>query len=156
MMFALWFIIGFIAMEPTAWALHKYLFHGPLWILHRSHHVPSTGGGKSRWRIESNDAFSLIFAGIAMACMAAGGDPLSAPFAFGFGVTAYGFAYFFVHDIFVHRRVASIYLGIRWMAKVREAHRYHHRSIGKVSTGPFGLFLTFDYGNKSGSVEKSG
>jgi len=28
----------FIVTEFTAWFNHKYLMHGPLWILHKDHH----------------------------------------------------------------------------------------------------------------------
>jgi len=26
-------------MEIISWILHKYLFHGPLWFIHKTHHA---------------------------------------------------------------------------------------------------------------------
>ena len=31
-------IATFIITEFTAWFNHKYIMHGPLWILHKDHH----------------------------------------------------------------------------------------------------------------------
>ena len=31
-------IATFVVTEFTAWFNHKYIMHGPLWILHKDHH----------------------------------------------------------------------------------------------------------------------
>ena len=50
------FLAVFAGMELAAWLMHRYLMHGPLWILHASHHRPRTG------RFEANDLFGVFFA----------------------------------------------------------------------------------------------
>ena len=56
-MFQLFIVItAFIGMEFVAWATHKFLMHGPLWVLHEDHHVLT---GKP---YQKNDSFALIFA----------------------------------------------------------------------------------------------
>ena len=49
-------ILAFFIMEGCAWAAHKYLMHGWMWMFHRDHHVGSSG------LFERNDVFFLIFA----------------------------------------------------------------------------------------------
>ena len=68
------FAAGFVAMEYVAAAAHRYLMHGPLWALHRSHHAPGHRRG-----VQANDLFALLFAGVAIALFAAGGVWRSAP-----------------------------------------------------------------------------
>ncbi len=36
------FAAALVGMEGVAWATHRWLMHGPLWVLHRSHHAPRT------------------------------------------------------------------------------------------------------------------
>ena len=45
-------------MEFWAWFMHKYVQHGPLWFLHRSHHV------RHPHPVERNDLFFLIYGSI--------------------------------------------------------------------------------------------
>jgi beta-carotene 3-hydroxylase len=42
--FSGWFLTALVAMEGVAYLTHRFLMHGPLWFLHRSHHVPHEGG----------------------------------------------------------------------------------------------------------------
>ena len=55
----------------------------------------------------------------------------------GAGVTLYGAAYLFVHDLYIHRRWARF----RWtwgpLERVREAHRIHHLFGGE----PYGFLF---------------
>lgn len=62
----LFIIIGFVAMEVSGWAIHKYLMHGVFWQIHKTHHHPRKGA------FEKNDAFSAIFGGIAIILMVMG------------------------------------------------------------------------------------
>ena len=51
------FIVTFLFMEWFAWFLHKYVMHGPLWILHEDHHTPRP---HRKWQL--NDFFAFFFA----------------------------------------------------------------------------------------------
>ena len=57
-----WLNIGivlatFLAMEGVAWAMHRFVMHGFLWVLHRDHHQRDHDHV-----LERNDAFFLLFA----------------------------------------------------------------------------------------------
>ena len=54
------FVLTVCVMEWVAWAMHRYLMHGPLWFIHRSHHEPQDG-----W-FELNDTFGLFFSSLSM------------------------------------------------------------------------------------------
>ena len=88
-------IVTFWLMEFIAWATHKYVMHGFLWKLHKDHHQVN----KNRI-LENNDAF-LIFAIPGATFMIIGSTLLY----IGIGITLYGFAYFFVHEVFIHQRI---------------------------------------------------
>jgi len=83
-------------MEGVAYLTHKYLMHGPLWFLHRSHHVPHAGF------FERNDLFGLLFALPSIALIDAGVRTGSWMLPVGLGMTAYGALYFLFHDVVVH------------------------------------------------------
>src|SRR5688572_27265313 len=93
-------ISTFIAMEAVAWLTHKYIMHGILWFLHKDHHQKDHGGF-----FERNDFFFLIFAIPGIICLSLGSlyDNSIALYV-GIGITLYGAAYFFVHDVFIHQR----------------------------------------------------
>jgi beta-carotene 3-hydroxylase len=139
-MFAVQFIailIGFILlMEAVAWITHKYVMHGWLWSLHRSHHEPREGA------FEKNDWFAVIFAvpSIILIYLGANGTPLA--LAAGIGILGYGLIYFFFHDILVHRRID---FGLRpkkgYLARVVQAHRLHHAVEGKHGCVSFGFIF---------------
>src|SRR6478736_5251468 len=111
-------IVSFITMEGVAWLSHKYIMHGILWKLHKDHHVPNNNK-----IFEHNDSFFIIFATPAIICFIIGFNDLSIPFWIGVGITLYGLAYFFIHDLFIHQRlkvlrnVNSIYF-----RAIRKAH----------------------------------
>ena len=42
--FALLAAVAFVAMEVLAYVLHRWVFHGPLWRIHRTHHDPARHG----------------------------------------------------------------------------------------------------------------
>jgi beta-carotene 3-hydroxylase len=126
-------------MEALSYVLHRYLFHGLLWRIHRTHHRP----GKARF--ELNDLFSLGFAALALGLLALGGpEPLASVGAgVGAGMSAFGVAYFLLHDVLTHRRFG---LGKGWaaraprpVARLAEAHRRHHRSFEKPGLPPYGF-----------------
>jgi beta-carotene 3-hydroxylase len=140
------FISTFAFMEFMAWFSHKYIMHGFLWILHSDHHHKD----HKSW-FERNDAFFIIYAVVSMSFILIGvntwfwyGLPL------GFGIMAYGAAYFLVHDIFIHQRFKLFRNANNRYAKgVRRAHKMHHKHRGKEDGECFGmLFVPLKYFKK--------
>jgi len=129
-------ILGTLAgMEAFSWFIHKYLFHGPLWFIHKSHHQQRSG-----W-FEFNDIFSLLFAGIALFLMWMGRAELDIKFWIGVGITVYGIIYFIFHDWFIHNRLKSFKTGNSYLLGIRRAHKIHHKSTEKNPSEEFGLLL---------------
>lgn len=130
---------GFAGMELGAYALHRWLFHGPLWFVHQTHHAPDHEHGP----FEANDVFSLGFAAASMGAMWAGRhDPLaSTAFPLGLGVALYGGAYFVLHDLYTHRRFLPFKTENRAAQTIRRAHQRHHQTTEKHGFEPYGLFL---------------
>lgn len=128
----------FVIMEFNAWFLHKYVMHGFLWVLHEDHHVKVKG----RWW-ELNDAFALFFAVPSFLLIlsdALWGKPLAA--AIGFGIMAYGAAYFFVHEVLIHRRLKFLSGYNGWYAEaVNAAHKIHHSVRTKEGATNFGMLI---------------
>ncbi|WP_158975914.1 sterol desaturase family protein [Cellulophaga sp. L1A9] len=140
------FISTFAFMEFMAWFSHKYIMHGFLWVLHSDHHHKD----HDSW-FERNDAFFIIYAVVSMSFILTGvnswfwyGLPI------GFGIMAYGAAYFLVHDIFIHQRFKLFRnANSRYAKGVRRAHKMHHKHTGKEDGECFGmLFVPFKYFKK--------
>jgi beta-carotene 3-hydroxylase len=129
---------GLAALGMEVWSrfLHRRMWHGPFWRLHRSHHAP-----KGRW--EANDLLPLSHAPVAAGlilygCLGAEGVGREVCFGVGMGMTVFGMAYVAVHDGVIHRRLPTGPLGrLPGMARIREAHLAHHRRAGP----PFGMFF---------------
>jgi beta-carotene 3-hydroxylase len=136
-MFWLALVIAFVVMEGAAWSAHKYLMHGILWKIHEDHHQP-TGNV-----FQKNDLFFLIFAIPSWLCIMLG-MMYKVDFAVGFGagIAVYGFAYFLVHEVLIHRR-------FKWFDKtqnkyfraIRKAHKVHHKNQYKEDGECFGMLL---------------
>ncbi len=131
------FILTFCIMEFNAWFLHKYVMHGFLWVLHKDHHQP-----KDRWW-QLNDFFALFFAIPSFLLILSNhlyDKPLNA--AIGFGIMAYGAAYFFVHEVMIHRRLKFIKASTNWYSEaVNAAHKVHHSVKGKHHAENFGMLI---------------
>ncbi|SIO06308.1 sterol desaturase family protein [Algoriphagus halophilus] len=129
-------LVGFGLMELSGWAIHKYLMHGPLWMIHKTHHQPS------KYAFELNDLFSVLFGSIAIVLIIVGLKEFDYRFWMGVGISLYGFLYFILHDVLIHRRV-------KWFQKPKSkflkaifrAHQAHHRTNKKDDAVSFGLFL---------------
>jgi beta-carotene 3-hydroxylase len=128
-------LVAYVGMEFVAWSVHKYVMHGFLWSLHKTHHQ------KGRDFFEKNDWYFIFFAVLGSGFMLWGVlDVYSLAFYIGSGITLYGFTYLIVHDIIIHQR-------IRWLSKLdhpytnalRRAHRAHHANIGKEGGVSFGM-----------------
>lgn len=135
MFYVLLFLGVFAAMEGVAYLMHKYLMHGPLWVLHQSHHRPRASAA-----FEWNDLFGIVFALPSMVLIHYGVHGRPDLLAVGLGMTAYGAAYFLFHDMLVHQRV-------RWRYHPRNAyvqhmvrtHLIHHKTTTKRGAISFGF-----------------
>ena len=130
---------AFAGMEVSAYVLHRFVFHGPLWGVHRTHHEP----GHRHGPFEANDLFSLGFAAASMGRCgrdgsdAVGGDRLPV----GIGMAAYGGLYFVLHDLYAHGRFAPFRTTNAAARAVKRAHGRHHQSLSRGGQEPYGLFL---------------
>lgn len=126
----------FCFMELIAWFVHKYVMHGPLWKLHRDHHQGHDGF------FEKNDAFYLLFAIPAAYCYLAGIMHQDVRLYPGIGISLYGLAYFFVHDVIIHQRFKLLR---NWqnsyMLGIRRAHKVHHKHLDKKNGENFGILI---------------
>jgi beta-carotene 3-hydroxylase len=129
--------VTFLAMEGITWLTHRYVMHGFLWYLHKDHHQVQPGF------FEKNDAFFIIFAVPSILLIYRGTYHHTWWVqAIGFGIMAYGFAYFLVHDVIIHQRFkyftrsTNVYIrAIRW------AHKMHHKHLDKHPGESFGMLL---------------
>ena len=124
------------AMEGFAWAMHRWVMHGPGWFLHASHHRARTG-----W-FEWNDLYAAIFA-IPSIILLYGGVQAGWWPGFtwiGAGIAGYGAIYFGFHDVIVHQRVAHRYVPRSpYMKRIVQAHRLHHAVESKRGAVSFGF-----------------
>lgn len=123
-------MVAFVLMEPATYAAHRWVMHGVGWVLHRSHHRRRQG----RW--EANDWFPVAFASVTVGAMALGTGVRSAHLLVpvGVGVTVYGAAYAFVHDVYIHARFGRLPV-LAPLERLRDAHALHHRFGGE----PYGM-----------------
>ncbi len=134
MLIAIFIIVAtVVGMELFSWAIHKYLFHGILWRIHKTHH------GKKKGWFELNDIFSLSFALTAIFLMITGRNNLDFYFWIGAGITLYGVIYFVFHDVFMHNRFKSFKTNNSYLLRIRRAHKIHHKSLEKKPSESFGL-----------------
>jgi beta-carotene 3-hydroxylase len=128
------FLGALALMEVVAYLTHRYLMHGPLWFVHRSHHAPRTS------RFEWNDLFGLMFAIPSIAFIALGAYGQWTMLPIGLGMTAYGIIYFLVHDVVVHRRVRLRRIPhSRYLRRIVKAHLIHHRTQARDGAESFGF-----------------
>lgn len=126
----------FFTMEGVAWLTHRYVMHGFLWSLHRDHHKKEITSF-----FEKNDYFFLIFAipGIAGLFFGMQND-FNFLFWIGLGITIYGFAYFWVHDVFIHQRFRLFRnTENNYLKAIRRGHKMHHKHLGKEDGECFGM-----------------
>jgi beta-carotene 3-hydroxylase len=132
---ALSFVTAFVVMEGVAWAAHRFLMHGPLWVLHRSHHEPGRTGP------QPNDLFALLFASVAIALFGTGAAfHQQVLWWAGAGVTFYGVIYALVHDGVIHGRFGGRLRSARGpLKRIVQAHRLHHARRTRENCVSFGL-----------------
>ena len=75
-------ITTFMITEFTAWFNHKYIMHGPLWVLHKDHHKKD----HKSW-FERNDLFFFFYAFLSASFVVMWGQGfwLGLPIAIGIG-----------------------------------------------------------------------
>jgi beta-carotene 3-hydroxylase len=122
-----------LGMECISWAMHKFLFHGPLWFIHKSHHQERSGF------FEWNDVFSLLFGATAFLLLVIDREQMGLLFWLGAGISLYGIIYFIFHDWFIHNRFKSFKTTNRYLLGIRRAHKMHHKSTQKNPSEEFGL-----------------
>ena len=126
----------FLFMEGVAWWTHKYVMHGFLWNLHESHHLPRRGA------LEKNDWFGVFFSFVAMGVFAAGYFVSPVFTAAGVGITGYGFAYLFLHDMLTHKRFGvNLKPQSGYLRAVLRSHRIHHARRTKEGGVSFGFLI---------------
>jgi beta-carotene 3-hydroxylase len=121
------------AMEAVAWAVHKYVMHGPGWAWHRSHHRPRQG------TFEKNDLYAMVFAGLSLLLfmLADAWWPLRA---IAVGTAVYGLLYTLFHDGLVHRRLPFFRAPRRgYLKRLVQAHRIHHAVAEREGAVSFGF-----------------
>ncbi len=125
--------ISFLAMEPFTYLAHRFIMHGFAMSWHRSHHAARVG------RFERNDLFPVVFAGLATVAIAAGFNlpHLGRLVTVIAGVGAYGVAYLFVHDLYIHRRLPALRARCGPLDRLAAAHELHHRFGGE----PYGMLF---------------
>jgi beta-carotene 3-hydroxylase len=127
---------GFTIMEFMAFIVHKYVMHGFLWSLHKSHHQ------KTRGFFELNDLYFVLFAipgaVLIMSGVVSGWDW---KFFTGLGIALYGLTYLIVHDIIIHQRISFFKTNSEYINALRRAHKAHHANPGKEAGVSYGLLL---------------
>ncbi len=122
-----------LVMEVVAWAVHKFIMHGPGWGWHQSHHVDHDH------TLEKNDLYAVLFAGLALLLIvfSPGRGPI---YWIGIGMSVYGVLYFFVHDGLVHQRWPFRYVPRNgYLKRLVQAHRLHHAVDGREGCVSFGF-----------------
>jgi beta-carotene 3-hydroxylase len=129
--------VAFFGMEFMAWATHKFLMHGGMWYFHRDHHQ------EERVFFEKNDVFFLIYALPSWLCIMLGmiyNHYL--PVWIGYGIALYGFAYFLIHDVYIHRRFKWLRdIDHPYFMAIRKAHKIHHKYRDKEDGECFGMLI---------------
>jgi len=139
------FFATFIAMEGITWLTHRYIMHGFLWYLHRDHHQVEPGF------FEKNDAFFVIFAVPSILLIFYGTyGGVGWMQSVGFGIMAYGAAYFIVHDVIIHQRFKWFTRSnSKYVRAIRWAHKMHHKHLDRHDGESFGmLFVAKKYWDK--------
>lgn len=131
---ALVILATFVAMEPLTYIAHRWIMHastGMAW--HVSHHA----SGPGRW--ERNDWYPVVFAAAGLLTALAGATvgALSVLLPASLGAAAYGLAYGFVHDVYIHRRLRWFTAELAVCERLKAAHRIHHLWGGE----PYGMLV---------------
>lgn len=127
----------FFGMEFMAWITHKFVMHGWMWYFHSDHHVLENKF------FERNDVFFLIYAIPSWLCIMLGMMyNFYVPVWIGYGIALYGFAYFMIHDVYIHRRFKWLRdIDHPYFIAIRKAHKVHHKHLRKEQGECFGMLI---------------
>lgn len=134
-------IAAFAAMEFVAWFVHRYIMHGFLWVLHEDHHNQTKGF------FQKNDSFFLIFSVPSIIFIIVGVSGVTPLIFSGLGIALYGFAYFLVHEVLIHRRFPKLRKALfgktqgRYLKVLQYAHKMHHKHLKKEDGESFGMLV---------------
>ena len=131
-------LISFSTMEFMAWFSHKYIMHGFLWNLHKSHHKVH------KHFFEMNDLFAVMFSipSILLIYLGYSYESYSILKYFGIGIFLYGVAYIIFHDVIVHRRIKiNFKSNNEYMRRIMNAHYVHHKVHSKDGAKAFGFLF---------------
>ncbi len=144
-----------LGMEFIAWAAHKYLMHGWLWVWHEDHHKPHHEEGQF---FEKNDLFFLVFAIPSALSYIIGLSTVHRWLLFvGIGISIYGLIYFLIHDVYIHRRFKWFgQLDSRYSRAILRAHGAHHAKTTKHGCESFGLLIVDPIFFKSNKERRKG
>ncbi len=138
-LYPVYLIVGFVGMEFFSWFFHRYVMHGPLWVIHKTHHQHRHGF----W--EWNDVFTLLFGGTATVLIVTGAAHLSPGFWIGMGIALYGAVYFVLHDVVIHNRLKKARRPKHpYLQRLVRAHKVHHKSTKRMPSRAFGLLWVKD------------
>ncbi|HEU5081764.1 MAG TPA: sterol desaturase family protein [Acidimicrobiales bacterium] len=131
-------VLAFVLMEPLTYLAHRYVMHGAGRRFHRSHHRRWPSKAPDDPFLEGNDVFPAVFAAVTIVALAIGFnvDGFGSLIPVCVGVTAYGAAYAFVHDVYVHGRLPVRFRSAA-LDRLAVAHDLHHRFGGE----PYGMLL---------------
>jgi beta-carotene 3-hydroxylase len=130
-------LLAWFIMEFMAFATHRFLMHGGMWLFHKDHHQVEPGF------FEKNDVFFLIYAIPSWLCIMLGMmTDHYVPVWIGYGIALYGFTYFMIHDVYIHRRFKWLRdIDHPYFMAIRKAHKVHHKHTGKEHGECFGLLI---------------
>ena len=130
-------VATFMIMEGITWLTHRYVMHGFLWYLHKDHHQAEPGF------FEKNDAFFIIFAVPSIFLIFFGTyENVWWMQSVGFGIMAYGAAYFIVHDVIIHQRFKWFTRSnSKYVRAIRWAHKMHHKHLDRHDGESFGMLI---------------
>lgn len=127
-------MIAFVFMEWVAYASHRWIMHGPMWFLHRSHHRERAGP------FEANDWFGVGFSFVSIAFIWVGKNDHPFIMGLGFGMALYGLCYLLMHDLLTHGRFGRVPIPRNsYLRKLVRAHRIHHSRDELDGTRNFGF-----------------
>ena len=136
-------LITVVALEPVMTLVHRFLFHGPLWCWHKSHHEhPSAHHpvfNDLLWAPPLLVSTALVVSGAAFLPGLAG----EVVAGIGIGTAAYVAAYVFAHDGVAHGRfrVPGWAKHSRVFRAIARSHNLHHRGGTEgVGAPPFGVY----------------
>ena len=141
--------LAFVLMEPFTYCAHRWVMHGLAKFLHESHHRNAARAVPAL--LEANDFFPVILAAGVNILLALGFNQpsLSALVPTCIGITAYGFAYFIVHDVYIHKRLRLFgNKKVAVLERLAAAHRLHHQ----FNSEPYGMLLPITGQRASGST----